>query len=806
MEAKPALAFTAALAIGAAAGYVAGHRTHTSVPDAGSRPGTQLARAAIGTNLPAGAGATDGTAAAKSDRQDGARAPFTGDWAADLAAAVALPSSTARADRLRDLADVAPIADVVRILEVAEAVVPGEALGLFGERLLARLARTDPAKALAIAERQRGNGREFEYSWRSAILESWIDHDVAGAVRWYQSLTSGTARDRSQHLVATILGRRAPNQGLALIRAMTQVGERREFASQFFNEWAGLDPRNALQAANEFFKLPRDSFELGRLVGAWARRDAAGATAHLRSLGDGPSQARLARVFLNSLAETSPSLAADLLPRFPGALRHGETVASITTQWAGQDLQAALRWAEGLDNPDTRRVAIRAALEWAANEDPKAALELYQRHQDDPSLAHAAARSFASDPQAGLRWIATLPTQAARDNAFNGFIQEWAQQDPKAAAQHVTTLPPGELRNAALNAVGLQLSQAQPEAVLEWVRSLANPQERVTVATQLAWQLAQRDPEQGVALVESLPKGPARAQAMAQLAGNWAENDLDGAVAWMKSQKDPAARKAVLSNLVGPWASSEPAVAAAYLASLPASDVDPIAWANVASQWAGKNPKEALSWLQSLPEGEASQQAMQAAVTNWAERSPAEALAFAQSLSNPELRQQTVEATFQSWSTSDPVGAAAALEKIPDPAARASSANQVVSQWAAKDPAAAAAWLAQQPEAVRTDEVVQSLSSQLVQFEPQTALQWAATIQNTDARAAAIEQAARQWFQTVPDDASKWLDSSGLAPEVVARIKSDGDAPSDGMPGVRDFRFHNQFDVLRRRYNLRFGP
>lgn len=799
MEAKPALALTAALALGAAAGYVVGQR-HSS--PATEPPGTPSRAAGTPVAMRAIAG-TNGVGGAAPAGAEAAPSLLTGDWAADLAAAMALPSAVARADRLRDLAAAAPLGEVVRILDVAQAVLPGEALSLFGERLLQRLALTDPLKALALADRQQGRGDyDHSHAWRAAILEAWVDHDAAAVVRWFQSLAPGMPRNRSQYLVATILGRRGPSQGLALARSLTAPSERHEFASSLLAEWANLDPKSALNAAGEFFKLPKDAADIGRLIGAWARRDAPAATAHLRSLGDGPAQARLARVVLSNLAGFSGAMAADLLPRFPSAMRHAGTVGEIVNQWAQQDSQAALRWAEGLEDANARRIALGAILEWASNEDPKAALDLFQRHKDEPSLVHAAARSFASDPQAGLRWIETLTSRRDRDTAFQGLLQAWSQLNPKGAAEHVATLPPGELRNNALNTVALQFAQARPEDAVDWVKSLASAQERLAVSTQLAWHFASQDPEQGVALLESLPKGPARTQAMATFASNWAENDMDGAVAWMKAQKDPRTRKDLLANVVGPWSHSDPAAAAAYLATLPASDVDPGTWSNVASNWAVRSPKDALAWVQSLPEGESSRLATLAAVNQWAERSPAEALAFAQSLPTAELRQHSIEAAFQSWGGSDPAEASAALAKIQDPVLQSAVATQVVGKWAEKDPVAAAAWLAQQPEAVRTDEVLQSLSSQLVQFEPQTALQWAATIQDENARNGAIEQAAQQWFRQVPDEASKWLETSGLSTEVIQRIKGEAGAPDGAMPTLPNVRFRSPLDGLKRRYGL----
>ena len=794
MEAKPVLALSAALVVGAAVGYVAATRDN-----APTRPANHAVANGSEAAMPT-APSPKAQGPAPNPGDTPATSP-SGDWAADLHAAVALSPATARADRIRELAAAAPLADIVRILEVAHAVLPAEHFGVFGERLLQRLAATEPLKAMAIAGREGRDGHHnFEHEWRGAILEVWLESDAPAAVRWFQSLPPGNARDRAQYVFATTIARRAPAHGVALVRSLASAGERHEFANEFFYEWAQSDPRAALNAANEFFKLPKDAGELGRLIGSWAKRDAAAATAHLRSLGDGPAQARLARSVLSSLAESSPALAAELLPRFPKALRHPETVSAIVSQWASRDLPAALRWAEGMDNPETRRIALAAAIEWASNEDPKAALDLYQRHQNDPALAGqlalAAAGSFASDPQAGLRWIESLPSMAARDVAFTGLFNAWAKQDPKGAAQHAATLPPGQARNASLGTVANALASADPDALLPWLKSLASPKERLDVGRQIAWQLASNHPEQGIAILDSLPNGAARAQSMAQFAEAWSQNDLDGAVSWMKTLKDAAAQKSILGGILSPWTESDPAAAAAHLASLPASQVPNDAWSTLASQWAPKDPKAALAWAKALPEGNASQQAIQAVVGSWANQAPADAFQFAQSLPSPEARSESIKAAFQAWAGNNPAEAAAALDKLPDPAQRSEVTSEVISRWAGQDPVAAAQWLAAQPDSSRTDEVLSSLASQLVQYEPQTAVQWAASIKDADTRNGMIVQSAQQWLESNPDEANAWLKTSGLDESLVQQIHGNGD--QGDTP-----RFPLKINpALRRRYGL----
>ena len=114
MEAKPVLAFSAALVIGAASGYVAGIR---SQPPSGTPPGVTNAvapapqRPDVGTT---NAGPT-------SNAHHGTVATLSGDWAADLHAAVALFPATARADRIRELAAGCP---TVRMLGWVPSVVP----------------------------------------------------------------------------------------------------------------------------------------------------------------------------------------------------------------------------------------------------------------------------------------------------------------------------------------------------------------------------------------------------------------------------------------------------------------------------------------------------------------------------------------------------------------------------------------------------------------------------------------------------------------------------------------------------------
>lgn len=100
----------------------------------------------------------------------------------------------------------------------------------------------------------------------------------------------------------------------------------------------------------------------------------------------------------------------------------------------------------------------------------------------------------ASDPQAALRWAATLKETGGRESALEAIAGTWAANDPHEAARWVDTLPAGPGRDNASRSLVGALAKSEPETAWTWALSVQSPGARIA-SLQVAYSgLRKKDP------------------------------------------------------------------------------------------------------------------------------------------------------------------------------------------------------------------------------------------------------------------------------------------------------------------------
>lgn len=784
------------LVVGLAGGWLAG-RHGPGVGGAGQRaPVGSGTGAAVVVGDPGVGGATGGKPSTVAVGSGGGF-ESSGDLERDFKALAAMTDPLRRADATRMLADVLPLEEAERVLELAVRSLSRSDRLVLLERYFRRLAVVQPLLALQLAERATSDG--LEWSLRSAVLESWAARDAVAVVRWFEGLSSPRERNQMVMLMGSVLGEHAPQQGLGLFQRLGRSEQRENYAMTFFSSWASVDPVPAAQAAVQHLSSPSTATLLGEVIGELAKRDSAAAVRLISNVQPESVQRVAWRSMIRDLSERNPQAAADLALRATGNQRM-LLIQTVAEAWASVDPAAAVRWAEGLGDARLQREALALAVRQLADTDPKAALEVATRHrlgEVNQEIYRSMAAELVGRPEEAMKWLETLPTAEGRTAAFDGFVSAWAEQNPSAAAAFAVNLPPGARRNSALSTVASALAGADPEAAISWVQTLTSPQEKAAMAQSMIWTLSENDPAMGIKLIEGLSPGPSRDQLYGTLASSWAEHDLDGAVAWMKSTEDGPARKAALENIAMTWAANDPVGAADYALTLPSGDEVNNFISTIAGSWAETDSKAALAWAQRIESPEASAAAIESVVTRWAEESPTEALAYARTLTDPEAQKGAVLSGLRSWTESNPQEAARWLETLPNPELRAEATTSLVAEWASNDPVSAASWLAGQPAAGRSDEAVSSLAGSLAQFEPRSALQWAGAIQDPERRQQEVVRLAQSWMREHPEAADAWLKESKLDADTVQLIESARNNAPVESPGLPF-----QFRGARRRFEI----
>ncbi len=280
------------------------------------------------------------------------------------------------------------------------------------ESLIETLARTNPLRAVEIAQ------RESNEALRPRLMESamrgWGQTDPEAALAWVaaQSLTdSGPANaaifhgaacdpDRAIQL-ATTLSRsdpsRAADHGLYLVAALARAEEFTKAADFALNSTA---ESRAIRLSDAYSR--------------WANKSPEQALAHATQLSDPKTRKTASK--------------------------------AILLRWAYNDASAAAQHALGLTDSDERQFALSKALPlWVAAQPVEAAVWM-SNVEPSPELdlvaASIATRARgAQSPEVSALWAGNILDSSLRVRVMASVVHTWAETDPAAARNYVETSP-----------------------------------------------------------------------------------------------------------------------------------------------------------------------------------------------------------------------------------------------------------------------------------------------------------------------------------------------------------------------------
>ena len=274
-------------------------------------------------------------------------------------------------------------------------------------------------------------------------------------------------------------------QALAALRKLERDANPAESAAArqvLVARLAELDPEAALSYSDT---LAGDEHSRQRLnvMGTWAGKDPAAASAYLKSQANG------------GIANDSDR----------------EAAAAIAREWATRDPRAALAWAQSL-NEDVRDQAIARVMGQLATIQPQAAIQAAQNlpagYERADAMQPIAAQWAETAPVAAASWVQSLRNAEEQARAANGLVTTWASNDPMTASQWVAKLAPGTTRDAAVSAlISASTLRNDPEAATLWAATVQDP--------------------------------ALRAQLISAHSARWLLQDAAAANAWLAAQKRP---------------------------------------------------------------------------------------------------------------------------------------------------------------------------------------------------------------------------------------------------------------------------
>ncbi len=357
----------------------------------------------------------------------------------------------------------------------------------------------------------------------------------------------------------------------------------------------------------DFFATHSPNAAIHPLYGRWASHDPLAASQH-------------------ALASTQP-----------------EAIHAVARHWAEVDAAAAVSWAQTLEQPHHRAIAMRSAVEAMAQEDPQTAAQLIadwpangERRELVEAIAHHWGRE---DLQGALAWSRALEGPGQQE-ALASITHVWAQSDPAAAAEFALALPPSQQRERALSEVAHVWAERDATQARAWIDQLG-AQEALPAMRGLVHTMAEFDPASAASLVAewSTRQGvPLESEPFVDLAGDLAHH----------------------------WTERDPASAAGWAQSFPeSSDLHEHAVRRVADAWVQRDTLAASEWIGSLPEGRARDAATERLVDEVAATDPEAAYHWALSASTADHQTEMLHHVFEQWQDVDPAAARTTWEGAP---------------------------------------------------------------------------------------------------------------------------------------------
>lgn len=200
----------------------------------------------------------------------------------------------------------------------------------------------------------------------------------------------------------------------------------------------------------------------------------------------------------------------------PGGRGRGDTAAMIAGEWAKQNPEAALKWAQTLDEGETAD-AISGIFNELSQQDPQEALRMAATLNDNDrgDAYESIAASWAiSDYAAADRWINSLSEEGGQSKARFAAIESLANASPSQAARETAKLPASEERDELVAEVSREWARQDAPSAFEWLTESGSDGAVEEGIGRVVGALAREDPERVLEYIDSQSAGEVRDNAV----------------------------------------------------------------------------------------------------------------------------------------------------------------------------------------------------------------------------------------------------------------------------------------------------
>jgi len=329
--------------------------------------------------------------------------------------------------------------------------------------------------------------------------------------RMSELLHSPDAHDRARAWLDFVDGLE-PGQFADVVADFRATGMSNSNLSEYamlLSAWAKHDPLAALDFSE---KNTGNSFARQTILSTWANSDLDGAMAWANSHFQGaPDQGNPWMVgVIRGIAASDPARATQLMQEMPQSRERGDALAALVPTVMAQGPDAAMAWADSLQDPSLR----------------------------DRAMREIAPRLAEKDPRTAANWLAAANTADAA-NTMDDVMTAWMRNNPSEAAGYYETLPAGDLRTEALSSMIASMASSDPNQAMTF---LNNHRGEATDAIyqEFVWNSARSQPELAASQIANIQDPQNRDRTYVKMIGKWMKRDPEAARQYLNSGAVPA--------------------------------------------------------------------------------------------------------------------------------------------------------------------------------------------------------------------------------------------------------------------------
>lgn len=352
------------------------------------------------------------------------------------------------------------------------------------------------------------------------------------------------------------------------MNGMLATAETDELEQNLVARWSKLDPIGAAEFAADAVAQGGNPRLLQTAATAWAKTDPVGAAQWAATLESPLARDTALGQIFGTWSSTNPAQAASAIATLPMGSAQTVATSAVARNFAKENLNAALQWAEGLSGPVQLAASREIVNLWST-----------------------------SDPEATGAWILQQGSPQLRNEALRQLAGNWVSRDPGAAIDYAQTIADVGLRNSFVQSAMQRFSSMDPVAAADWLSSDAAKPHASSLVGSVSSRWAAFDPVAAAGWASSITDSALRNKALSAVSTSWSQTSPDQAAQWVGSIKDAQARDVATAAFSVELAKANPATAAQWASRI--SDTARLSSSlnRIVSDWKKIDPNAARSFV-----------------------------------------------------------------------------------------------------------------------------------------------------------------------------------------------------------------